>query len=84
MRSQQIGLILRLMGPPIELLCALVYVWFRFQSQNRWFLGWPVENWCFVGIGIGLAVWITGWILLIRKPTRTAAHIPEPMDTERD
>ncbi len=84
MNAQQIGLILRLLGPLIELICAIVYFQFRYRGKSGEFLGWSIEKWCFVGVGIGLAVWVTGWILLTRRPGTVSRNQPEPMDTESD
>lgn len=84
MNAQQIGLVLRLLGPLIELICAIVYFQFRFRDHRGEFLGWPVEKWCFAGVGVGLAVWVTGWILLTRKPGPVSQHQPFPTDTDID
>ncbi|HEU5118993.1 MAG TPA: hypothetical protein VFT74_20550 [Isosphaeraceae bacterium] len=84
MNAQQIGLILRLLGPLIELVCAIVYFQFRYRNRSGEFLGWPVEKWCFVGVGIGLAVWVTGWVLLTRRPSKPSKNQADLMDTELD
>ena len=84
MNAPQIGLILRLLGPLIELICAIIYFQYRYRERTGDFLGWPVEKWCFVGVGVGLAVWLTGWVLLMRKPSPAAKDQNVPMDTELD
>lgn len=84
MNAPQIGLILRLLGPLIELVCAIVYFQYRYRERTGDFLGWPVEKWCFVGVGVGVAVWLTGWVLLMKKPSPTSKNRAAPMDTERD
>jgi hypothetical protein len=84
MNAQQIGLVLRLLGPLIELVCAIVYFQYRYRDHRGSFLGWPVEKWCFVGVGVGVAVWLTGWVLLTRGRGSASKNQAAPMDTEVD
>ncbi len=62
------GLLLRLIGPLIEIVCVLVYV--NYRDQGITIVGLPLEWLCFVGLGIGLAMVVAGLSLVRRQPWR--------------
>lgn len=59
------GLLLRLVGPLIEVVCVALLL--RYRGQGRQVLGLPLEQVLMAGLLIGLALVIAG-LTLVRRP----------------
>lgn len=66
--SRNLGLLLRLVGPLIQLLALMVYL--EYRGRGARFLGAPVETLCLIGIGLGLILVVLGLILSMRRGQR--------------
>ncbi len=64
--SRNLGLLLRLVGPLIEIVALMAYL--QNRGRDVRILGVPVETLCFVGIGLGLCLVIAGLGLSYRRP----------------
>lgn len=73
--SSPTGVILRLVGPLIQVLCfALLQKW---GGQERTVLGVAVEHWLYAGFGVGLVMVILG-LTVFRS--RRAESLPDAGD----
>jgi hypothetical protein len=73
--SQRTGLILRLLGPLIEVVCLILLI--RDRDRGRTILGVPVEYPLYVGLGVGFALVVVG-LTFARPATR------RPRDSGRE
>lgn len=64
--SPWIGLVFRLLGPTLQLLCIVLL--FQVRGQDRTLLGVPLETYCYFGLILGLIFVGIGLSLSIPKP----------------
>lgn len=62
------GLLLRMVGPLIEVICVALLL--RYRGQGLRVLGLPMEQILFAGLFLGLALVIAGLTLVRRPPPR--------------
>jgi hypothetical protein len=68
MSGYQAGILLRLLGPLIEIVSVLAFVQYRGRGVRL--LGFPIETLCWTGFGLGLVLVVTGLGLTSFRPRR--------------
>jgi hypothetical protein len=68
MKPYQVGIILRLLGPLIEIVSVIGFV--QFRGRDARVGGVPVESLCFAGFGLGLVLVVAGLSLTAFRPRR--------------
>jgi len=77
----QTGLLLRMLGPLIQLICASILL--KSWGERRTFAGIKLESLVMFGLYVGLMMVVAG-ITLARKPTRKAKSSALDLDLDRD
>lgn len=78
MTPARIGLIFRLLGPVLEIVCIGLLLYGA--GRDRSLLGFPLENFLYLGVALGLAMVAIG---LGMTPPRLRAR-PSRRDLDRD
>lgn len=80
--SRNLGLLLRLIGPLIEILALMTYLEYRGRGVR--FLGASVEMLCFIAIGLGLCFVLVGLALSNRRPRKRPPSFRLDLGSEGD
>ena len=75
----QTGILLRLLGPLVELICAAILM--QTWGEGRTVLGLPVESLLMLGFLVGLTMVVAGLTMVKRPPSRRE---PTPLDLNLD
>jgi len=77
MFSRETGLLLRMLGPLIEVICLVLL--FSFPGEGRRIAGLPLRPFLYGGIALGVVLVIAG-LTLARREVPSRPHDPEPAD----
>ena len=77
----QTGILLRLLGPLIEIVCAAVFA--RTWGEGRKVAGVPLETVLMIGFGLGLMMVVAG-LTMARPPTRKGRPPIRDIDLDLD
>jgi hypothetical protein len=68
MNARQVGLLMRMTGLMMEI--ASVVAFLRFRGREARVIGLSVDTLCYIGLGLGLVLWIAGMGLFYRPRAR--------------
>lgn len=77
----QTGILLRLLGPMLQLFCAATLM--RSWGEGRTFLGIQLDSLLMLGFLVGLTMVVLG-LTMVRKPGRGAKSSALDLDLDRD
>lgn len=77
MFSRETGMLMRVIGPLIEVVCLVLL--FSFPGEDRRIAGLPLRPFLYGGIACGLLLVIAG-LTLVRREVPTRPFEPDPVD----